>query len=256
MGGDAAHQAGKHRGQHEDGDLVADHVHTHHAGGDLRAVQRTQGAAEGGVDEVEGCPHAHRQQDRHHPVPVLVTVEFEAEQAEGRYRHAVGAAGPLGLVAQGDVEDDAQAEGGHGQVIPLQLEDRPGHQRGQQAGGCSAGPHGQQRMPAEVGGQHRRSVGSDAQETGVAQADLAGKADQQVEAEDDDRVDGHADRQVHVEAVGQHQRQQRKNRDDDVQPEVGAFLHVYTRSVTRAPNRPRGMKKRMKRISTKGIASL
>ena len=137
---------------------------------------------------------------------MLVVAELKAEQAEGGHRHAVGAAGPGGLVAQGDVEDDAETKGGHGQVVALQLEDRPGHQRGQQAGGRGAGAHGQQGMPAEVGGQHGRGIGSYAQEAGVAQADLAGKADQQVEAEDDDRVDGHADRQIHIKAVGQYER--------------------------------------------------
>ena len=57
-------------------------------------------------------------------------------------------------------------------------------------------PMASKRMPAEMRRQHGRGIGADAEETGVAEADLAGKADQQVEAEDDDRVDRHADRQI------------------------------------------------------------
>ena len=82
--------------------IDADHLGRH-----LRPVQGAQGAAEGGIDQVQGRPDADREQQGDHPVPVLVTAEFEAEQAEGRHRHAIGAAGPGGLVAQGDVEDDA-----------------------------------------------------------------------------------------------------------------------------------------------------
>ena len=39
-------------------------------------------------------------------------------------------------------------------------------------------------------------------ETGVAQADLAGKADQQVQTEDDHGVDRHADGEIHVKLLG------------------------------------------------------
>ena len=38
-----------------------------------------------------------------------------------------------------------------------------------------------------------------------SEADLAGKADQQIKAEDDHCVDGHADGQVEIEAVGDHE---------------------------------------------------
>ena len=218
-------------------------------------MQRAQGAAEGRVDQVQRGPDRDHQQRGNDPVPLLVARQFEAEQAHRRHRHAVRPARPLRFVTQRNVDDDAQTQRRHRQIVALELEDRAGDQRRQNAGGQRTGAHGQQRMPAEMRRQHGRRVGADAEEAGMAKADLAGKADQQVEAEDDDGVDRHADRQIGVVTVGRnegHDGQDQRN-DEDA---FGGRLHDYTRSVDLPPNRPRGMKKRMKRMSTKGIASL
>jgi len=219
-------------------------------------VQRTQGAAEGRVDQVERGPDRDRQQQRDNPVPLLVAGQLEAEQAHRRYRHAIRPAGPLRFVAQRDADDDAETERRHRQVVALELEDRPGDQRGEDAGGDGAGAHGEQRMPAEVRRQHGRGVGTDAEEAGVAQADLAGEADQEIQTEDDHGVDRHAHGEIKIEAVGQHERQHQQDGNDQIEAVVDIFFHAYTRSVDLPPNRPRGMKKRMNRINTKGIASL
>jgi hypothetical protein len=65
-------------------------------------------------------------------------------------------------------------------------------------------------MPAEMGGQHGGSVGTDTEKAGMPQADLAGKTDQQVQAEHNHRIDRHADHQIHIKTVGQHERQHQR----------------------------------------------
>jgi hypothetical protein len=50
----------------------------------------------------------------------------------------------------------------------------------------------------------------------MAHADLAGKADQQIEPEHDHRVNPHADDQVEIEAVREQKRQHRDDGGDHV----------------------------------------
>ncbi|MPM66227.1 hypothetical protein SDC9_113134 [bioreactor metagenome] len=140
---DAAHDAGREGRHDEDRSLVAGDVDADHLRRHFGAVQRAQGPTEGRVDQVLRSPDGDHQQHGDHPVPLAVVADLDAEQRHRRHRHAVRAAGPLRLVAQRDVDDDAQPERRHRQVMPLQLEDRPRHQRRQQCRGDGAGEQGE-----------------------------------------------------------------------------------------------------------------
>jgi hypothetical protein len=109
--------------------------------------------------------------------------------------------------------------------VALEAEDRARQHGSQRTGSHRTSRHGQQRVPAEVRGQGGRGIGADADEAGVTQADLTGKTDQQVQAQHDDGVDGHANRQIHIKAVGQHQRQEQQDGGDQVQTAVRMFVH-------------------------------
>ena len=81
------------------------------------------------------------------------------------------------------------------------------------------------------------------EKTGMAQADLPGKANQQVQPEHVNGVDRHADDQIEVKAVGQQPGQDGQPGNQQRQTQRGTerlntCLHGYTRSVVRAPNRP------------------
>ena len=101
--------------------------------------------------------------------------------------------------------------------------------------------------------QHGGSIGADTEEGGVTETDLAGKADQKIEPKRENGVDRHAIDDVEIEGIGQKERQDGEDRRKDQQAYVGA---LHTRSVSLAPNRPRGMTNRTSRMSTKGVASL
>src|SRR5450830_838297 len=107
-----------------------------------------------------------------------------------------------------------------------------------------------------MGGQRRRGVGADAIKACVPQADLARVAHQEVQGDDDDGVEGDADRHVDIKGIGQQQGQRRQHQRQHQQAAMAVSEQLHTRSPTFAPNRPRGLKNRIKRISTKGTASL
>ena len=62
--------------------------------------------------------------------------------------------------------------------------------------------------------QHRRGIGADAEQAGMAEADLAGIADHDVEPEDQDRIDRDHQEEVDVVAAGDHVREGRQERDE------------------------------------------
>ena len=101
--------------------------------------------------------------------------------------------------------------------------------------------------------QNRRRVGSDAEESGMSETDLAGEAHQQIEPQHDDGVDRHAVGDIEIVGVREQQREHQQDGGERKQTGVPA---CHTRSVSLAPNRPRGMKNRTMKISRKGAASL
>ena len=258
MGADAARDAGNDGRQHEHAHLEARRVDTHHAGRHFRTVDRLQRAADGRIDQVQRQPGDEQQQHGAHQVPRFFTGDFQAGDTESRHADAIGAARPLRLVVDDDGNDDAQAQGRHGQGMALELQDGTRQQQGQQARGDGPGAQGGQRRPAIVRGQHGRRIRAQAIEARVAQADLARVAHQQVQADDDDGVQGDADRHVIVERIAEEQGQDGQHEGQHQQAAVARACEkvAHTRSEFLAPNKPCGRKNRINRISTNGTASL
>ena len=142
--------------------------------------------------------------------------------------------------------------------MPFQFQDRAPDQEGEQ--GNPRGGRGQrgQWRPAVARRQNCRAVGPEAEEAGVAEADLPGVADQQVESDAYDRVDADEDRDLVPVIVDKRERQDQDHRGKqrDAPGARRSPRHRYTRSALFLPNRPLGMKNSTARMMTNAIASL
>ena len=105
-----------------------------------------------------------------------------ARERDRDAREARGTAGEwLGLV-QNDVDDDAEAQGGHGQIITPELQGRDADEQGGAARDDQAGQQRQPGVDPVSGGEDAGGIGPQPEKGGVAQGDLAGVAQQQVES--------------------------------------------------------------------------
>ena len=241
--------------------LSAGDVDADGAGGDLRAVQGAEGAAGGAVVEVEGDPGADDEDEAGEEVPELRVGEVEADgfehvvEAEVGDLDAVGAAGQPGLVGEDHRDEDAEAEGGDGEVVALEAEDRAADEPGDGGGDGGAEDGGEAGVEAEVDRRERAGVGADPGEAGVAEADLAGVAGQDHDAGDGEAVDEDQRADAVVVVGGE---EEGRGDDDDRQDEEGDALrgHGHTRSVDLRPKMPCGITKRTTRMTTKAAASL
>ena len=102
---------------------------------------------------------------------------------------AVGAAGQPGLVGEHHRDEDAEAEGGDGEVVALEAEDRAADEPGEPGGDGGAEDGGEAGVEAEVDRRERAGVAADPGEAGVAEADLPGVADQDHHARHREAVD-------------------------------------------------------------------
>ena len=168
------------------------------------------------------------------------------------------------LVGQRDRDDDAEPERRHGEIVALEAQDRraPDDRRSAPtpAALASSAAH---RRPAVCADEDRRAVGAQAEERRMAEADLAGVADQQIERDRQRRVDRDADRDVELIGVGQNERQRRREsrrRSRPAQERARAARgDLSTRSdpgADAAPNSPRGRTNSTTSTITKAAASL
>jgi len=130
--------------------------------------------------------------------------ERGAEGGERRHAHPVGAAGEAVLGGDDDRDDDSQAERRHREVVAFQAQDRAADRVGERRRERGRGGERRERRPAVARGEDRRAVGAHAEEARVAERDLAGVADQQVQADGDDRVQPDQDRDFVVVIVGEY----------------------------------------------------
>ncbi len=111
--------------------------------------------------------------------------------------------------------------------------------------------------PAEAHGAVGARVGAEAHERGVPERDLPGVAEEQREADDDERVDAGEGEDLEQEAVGHDERQQGDDGDGRERgegPERACAHHIFTRPEP--PNRPWGRTKSTTSRTTRATASL
>ena len=250
--------------QHEGLELEAGGVDPHGAGGVLGAVDGAQGPADPRLHQVEQQQHGGGQQpDRHvvveDPPRGAAAHAGAAGEREGRHPgDAIGRPEPAGPERHA-VDDGADAERGHGQVVPLELQhrdaDRPGQRHGQRhrqqgrggrvdreqlaavevgAGHQQAEPRagGHQRvgpLRREIeGGEHRRGVAADREEGGVAERDLAGVAHQQRDADHRQRRGGRHGELGEQEALaGRGQAELQRHGAGHEEPDLGGAVESH-----------------------------
>ena len=102
-------------------------------------------------------------------------------------------------------------------------------------------------------------IGADAEKAGMAQADLAGKAHQQIEADDRQRENENQRADAIVVRRRKEQRQDNDDGRDHYRRQQSRFeqrAQAHTRSTLARPNRPCGMATRTTRMIRKATASL
>ena len=102
-------------------------------------------------------------------------------------------------------------------------------------------------------------IGADAEKAGMAQADLAGKAHEQIEADHGEREN--ENQRADAVVIGRREKQRQHDdhggdQDRRQQPRIEERAQTHTRSTLTRPNRPCGMATRTTRMIKKAIASL
>ena len=124
--------------------------------------------------------------DPHQVVLAEVGVDLEPEEVERRHRReAHRAAGDPACLDDDGAEDDAEADGGQRQIEVTQAQHGATDDERDDAGQRRPGEQGQQRRHVVLDGQDRCRVGADAVEGRVAEGELAGLGDDEIDADHD-----------------------------------------------------------------------
>ena len=154
-----------------------------------------------------------------------------------------------GELEQHLLNDEGEAEGGHGEVEAAQAKTGQPEQVADDGRDSGRRQHTGHEGPLERFGEHGGRVGPDREEGGVPERDLAGIADQEIQAERHQHVDEETGHDVEDVVVGEaRQREQcRHHRDEEQRTEPcglsGSRGH-QTFLIGTAPNRPLGRKTR------------
>jgi hypothetical protein len=162
-----------------------------------RAHRRAPGAArEPGIGGECGAGAEERDQ-RHRPLAFR-------QAAEGGRAHAHDAVLPAGEAAPFDdavLDDEAEGDRDHRQVRPAGAQRGQGEQAAERAGEQRGQRPGEPERELQAGGEQGHRVGADRIEADVAERDLAGQAEQHVEADAGDRQQRHVGENKDVVAV-------------------------------------------------------
>ena len=202
------------RADREGEELVAEDVHPDDLGRHVAVAHGDEGATHPASDEVQGR-HVSDDRDRqHHGVAPVLAVDLPAEK--GRRRHEdrrLHAPADPGAVVDAPLDDELAGQGGDGQIEPFDAEG------GDAEEGAHEGRHRSPRRQAHPEGRPEpqrdqgRRVGAHHHEGAVAQRDLPGVADEDVEPDGADTGQQHEVDERHGVAV-EGEREQDQHRDD------------------------------------------
>ena len=186
--------------------------------------------------------HQQRQRQHHAHDPVeRLFVELVAGHGGLGDLQTHGAFGQEGHFVDQDLDDRAKGQGHHGQIRTRHTQSGQGQDRTKNACDHNAGRHDDPERRADLEEQHTCGVGTDAEQTGVAQRDLAGVTDHDVQAEQQDRVDHDGLDQVDVVRVlCEHRHQEQGDEAQHGSNEIFA-IHHQTFLIADLPNKPAGL---------------
>ena len=216
------------RAHHERADLDADDVDAARLRAQLAAVQGAHRPPGPQRSDVVGHQHGDADAAPHQPVERRGRAELD--RADGRERDAgepVHAAGDgLGLDER-QRHEQAEAERGHGEVVALQPQARDGQDEAAESRHGAGGREAEQPRPVQLHGAVGAGVGAEAHEGGVPQRDLPGVAEQQREADHDQRVDAAEREHLEQEAVADDERHDERHghRDEGRERPERARVH-------------------------------
>ena len=188
--------------------------YSHRVGGDGAVAKRLEGAA-----PLRGEQVAHRQPDegeQRHAQPVEAAgAEAHPEKRRPRKAQTLRAPGqPLHLVQYGDVER-GEAQRRERELRPFETQRRQGEERPESGGDGGRGERRDQEARSELGDEKARRVSADAEEGRLRQVDLAQVSDGDVEADEQDAVDGEEREESEQIVVLHRERQRQEHREHE-----------------------------------------
>ena len=218
----ASRHRGVHRGQDEDATLLRRGVHAHRLRRDLALAERAQHAADARVDEIARDPEGGAREDPHQQVVLGGGGEAERTQVPGQDPRQPGRPARDAVeLHEGQLEHHADAQSGHAEVVRRETQRGDADHVGQRAGGDGGDRHAQPGRESVAHREHRRDVGAEAVEAGVAQGDLVGVAHHQVQPDREDDVEAGQHHHVDEVLVGQEPRHHRHRRQEGQERPAG-----------------------------------
>jgi hypothetical protein len=172
--------------------------------------------------------HHQRQHHQHHHHPVvLALVELVAEERGLLQLDAHRAVREEAHLVDEDLDDGAEGQRHHGQVGPRHAQRRQRQQRAEARREQNREGHRDPERRRQLEHQHAGRIRAQSEQARVAQRDLAGVADHDVQPEQHDRVDHDGLQQVDVvRVVDAYGKQQQCGHAGDGQQQV-AGLHFF-----------------------------
>ncbi|MNN60834.1 hypothetical protein D3C81_1760400 [compost metagenome] len=143
VGVEPAGKGGEECRDDEDHQLGTEGVHAHGLGHQLAALERADGPAFAGVEEVLGDQHGDQQQGPDQVVDLLALIQLPAQQRDRRQAADAGMAAEGFQGAEQVVERQAPGDGAQRQVVAGELQRQRAQQQGHRAGERQAHQQGQ-----------------------------------------------------------------------------------------------------------------
>src|ERR1017187_1296185 len=164
--------------------------------------------------------------------------------AEKRQRgdvHAIRTTRPARLVGEHDGDEQSESERRDGEIVSFELENRPAHRESDRAREYRADEQAQPRRRAKMDWADGDGIRADTEKAGMTQADLTGKAHEQVEAHDRQRENENKRADPIIVRRRKEQRQDNNDGCDQYRRQQTNFeqrAQAHTRSTLTRPNKP------------------
>ncbi len=212
VGVQAAGHGREDRGQDKDLDFVAPHVNPQRGRGHFVLGQGRQPPPYPAAHQVEAQGQGHQSEGPDQIMELEVTVEGQAADGQGRHPgQAAGTAGDRVPLHKNAVHHVVEAQGGHGEIMPGEPQAGNAQDQGHKSYYQRGQGHGRPGGPTVGGGKYGRTVGPQAEKRRVPQGNLAGKADEQIEAQNHDDIEADEVEQAQFVRIAHDQGRERQD---------------------------------------------